>query len=122
MVRARIREDEGLAAVCRRFWGRRWRPAVAVVSEMAGIGHGKRRSRAGLARVCGDVQLAGALAALADGRRQAGSGMARNRARARLNWVSQGQRCGRCSGEAACRAGEPSGQGEEPPSEGLGGH
>ena len=25
-------------------------------------------------------------------------------------------------GEAACRAGEPSGQGEEPPSEGLGGH
>ena len=32
----------------------------------------------------------------ADGRRQAGSGMARNRARARLNWVSQGQRWGRC--------------------------
>ena len=30
------------------------------------------------------------------GRRQAGSGMARSRARARLNWVSQGQRCGRC--------------------------
>ena len=29
------------------------------------------------------------------GRRQAGSGMARSRARAR-NWVSQGQRCGRC--------------------------
>ena len=45
MVRARIREDEGLAAVCRRFWGCRWRPAVAVVSEMAGRGHGKRRSR-----------------------------------------------------------------------------
>ena len=22
-------------AVCRRFWGRRWRPAVAVMSEMA---------------------------------------------------------------------------------------
>ena len=30
------------------------------------------------------------------GRRQAGSGMARNRARASLNWVSQGQRWGRC--------------------------
>ena len=28
--------------------------------------------------------------------RQAGSGIARSRARARLNWVSQGQRCGRC--------------------------
>ena len=40
MVRARIRVDEGLAAVCRRFLGRRWRPTVAVVSEMAGtLGH-----------------------------------------------------------------------------------
>ena len=55
-----------------------------------GIGHGKRRSRTGLARVGGDV------GSVADGRRQAGSGMARSRARARLNWVSQGQRCGRC--------------------------
>ena len=31
-----------------------------------------------------------------DGRRQAGSGRARNRAKARLNWFSQGQRWGRC--------------------------
>ena len=30
------------------------------------------------------------------GRRQAGSGIARSRARALLNWVSQGQRWGRC--------------------------
>ena len=44
-----------------------------------GIGHGKRRSRTGLARVCGDV------GAVADGRRQAGSGMARNRAKAQLD-------------------------------------
>ena len=36
MVRARIWVAGGLAAVCRRFWGRRWRPTVAVVSEMAG--------------------------------------------------------------------------------------
>ena len=28
--------------------------------------------------------------------RQTGSGIARSRARAQLNWVSQGQRCGRC--------------------------
>ena len=35
-LRARIRVDGMLAAVCRRFWGRRWRPTVAVVSEMAG--------------------------------------------------------------------------------------
>ena len=33
---------------------------------------------------------------VADGRRQVGSGRARNRARARLNWFSQGQRRGRC--------------------------
>ena len=59
-----------------------------------GIGHGKRRSRTGLARVCGDVGLAGG--SVADGRRQAGSGMARSRARARLNCSSQGQRLGRC--------------------------
>ena len=31
-----------------------------------------------------------------DGRRQVGSGRARNRARAPLNWFSQGQRWGRC--------------------------
>ena len=55
-----------------------------------GIGHGKRRSRTELARVCGDV------GSVADGHRQAGSGMARSRARARLNWVSQGQCWGRC--------------------------
>ena len=40
------------------------------------------------------------LGSLVEGRRQrcrqAGNGRARNRARARLNWVSQGQRCGRC--------------------------
>ena len=59
-----------------------------------GIGHGKRRSRTGLARVCGDVGLAGG--SVADGLRQAGSGMARSRARARLNCSSQGQRRGRC--------------------------
>ena len=52
-------------------------------------------SRTGLARVCGDVRLGGWRVSC-DGRRQAGSGIARSRARARLNWVSQGQRCGRC--------------------------
>ena len=33
---------------------------------------------------------------MADVRRQAGSGRARSRAKARLNWFSQGQRCVRC--------------------------
>ena len=36
MIRARIRLDGRLAAVCQRFGGRRWRPTVAVVSEMVG--------------------------------------------------------------------------------------
>ena len=60
-----------------------------------GIGHGKRRSRTGtgaslpgrsVGRMAGQLQTG----------RQAGSGRARSRARARLNWVSQGQRWGRC--------------------------
>ena len=58
-----------------------------------GIGHGKRRSGTGLARVCGDVGLAGG--SVADGRRQAGRGMARSWARARLNCSFQGKRWGR---------------------------
>ena len=36
IIRAGIRVDGRLAAVCRRFGGRRCRPAVAVASEMAG--------------------------------------------------------------------------------------
>ena len=55
-----------------------------------GIRHGKTHSRTGLARVGGEV------GSVADVRRQAGSGRARSRAKARLNWVSQGQRCVRC--------------------------
>ena len=122
MVRARIREDEGLAAVCRRFWGCRWRPAVAVVSEMARRGHGKRRSRTGHWR-----EFAGTFSWR--GRWSTGG-------RAPSGWEWQGaQPCQgatelgfpgpalwQMQGEAACRAGEPSGQGEDPSSEGLGGH
>ena len=77
-------------------------------------------SRTGLARVCGDLRLSGGWV----GRRrcrQAGSGMARSRAKARLNFSAQGQRSGRCRVNRRAEAGEPSGQGEEPPPEGLGG-
>ena len=48
--------------------------------------------------------------------------MARSRARARLNWVSQGQRWGRCRVRRRAERGDSSGEGEEPPPEGLGGH
>ena len=63
---------------------------------MVGRGRSKRPSRTGLARVGGDVRLS--VGWLRHRRcRQAGSGRVRSRARALLNWASQGQRCGRCS-------------------------
>ena len=63
--------------------------------EMAGRGHSKRGSRTRVPRVCGEFGWPDG-GSVADGRRQAGSGIARSRARARVNWVSQGQRWGRC--------------------------
>ena len=50
---------------------------------------------AGNSRGPGWREFAGTLGQSQAGR-QAGSGMARSRAKARLNWVSQGQRWGRC--------------------------
>ena len=59
------------------------------------IGHGKSLSQTGRAQVGGDVRLS--VGWLRHRRcRQAGSGTARSRARARSNWASQGQRLGRC--------------------------
>ena len=108
-------------AVCRRFGGRRWRPAVAVMSGDGEIGHGKRRSRTGLARVCGDVRLAGWRASC----RRAPSGWEWNGSQPCQGATELGfprPALGKMPGEAACRAGDPSGQGEEASSEGLGGH
>ena len=56
---------------------------------------GERIRSRGLSRP-GWREIAGTLGQLQDGRRQAGNGMACSRAKARLNWVSQGQRRGRC--------------------------
>ena len=53
---------------------------------------------------------------------QTGDGRARNRARARLNWVFPGPALGKMQSEAARLAGEPAGQREEASSEGLGGY
>ena len=55
-------------------------------------------------------------------RRQAGSGRARNRARATVELGFPRPPLWQMQGEAAGRAGEPSGQGEEASPEGLGGH
>ena len=77
--------------------GGRELPAVAtggVAGRDGGIGRSRGHSRTGLARVCGDVGLAGG--SVAEGCRQAGSGMARSRAKTQLNFSAQGQRSGRC--------------------------
>ena len=81
---------------------------------------GERIRSRGLSRP-GWREIAGTLGQLQAGR-QAGNGMACSRAKARLNWVSQGQRPGEMQSEAARRAGDPSHQSEDPPPEGLGGH
>ena len=94
MIRARIWVDGRLGGGLQALLGAPMAAYSSCGEGDGGIGHGKRRSRTGLARVCGDVGLAGG--SVADGRRQAGSGMARSRARARLNCSSQGQRRGRC--------------------------
>ena len=94
MIRARIWVDGRLAGGLQALLGAPMAAYSGCGERDGGIGHGRRRSRTGLARVCGDVGLAGG--SVADGRRQAGSGMARSRARARLNCSSQGQRRGRC--------------------------
>ena len=78
-------------------------------------------SRTGLARVCGDLRT---ISVGGSGRRrcrQAGSGMARSRAKAAAELLSPRPAIRKMQGQPACRAGEPSGQGEEPPPEGLGG-
>ena len=94
MIRARIWVDGRLAGGLQALLGAPMAAYSGCGERDGGIGHGKRRSRTGLARVCRDVGLAGG--SVADGRRQVGSGMARSRARARLNCSSQGQRRGRC--------------------------
>ena len=92
-----------------------WPSAGAAMRGMA------REYAAGNARGPGWREFAGTLGQLQAGR-QAGSGMARSRAKARVNWDSQGQRRGEMQSEAARRAGDPSHQSEDPPPEGLGGY
>ena len=87
---------------------------------MVGRGHSKRPSRTGRARVGGDVQLAGWRVS---GRR-APSGWEWNGSQPDQGATElgfPGPALWQMQNEAACRADEPSGQGEEPASEGLGG-
>ena len=78
-------------------------------------------SRTGLARVGGDVQLAGWGSAgwlPPSGRKWQGS----QSCQGATELVFPGPALGQMQSEAARRAGEPSGEGEEASSEGLGGH
>ena len=68
---------------------------VVVVGEMVRAACDRRRSGTDLARVFEAVGKSSGWVRRQPCR-QAGNGRARNRARAPLNWVSQGQRWGRC--------------------------
>ena len=93
MVRARFRV-EGAVSVFSPRW-ETLRPSGDVgQGEMAGSGRSRRRSRHTGASWRGRSVVR--WVAQAPRCRQAGSGIARSRARARLNWISQGQCLGRC--------------------------
>ena len=85
------------------------------------MGRSRGHSRTVLARVGEDDGLPGEWIRRRR-RRQAGNGMARNRATGATELGLPRPALGKMQGEAARRAGEPSGQGEDPPPEGLGGH
>ena len=59
MIRARIRVDGKLEGGLQALFGGPMAAYRGCGERDGGIGHGKRRSRTGLARVCGDVWLAG---------------------------------------------------------------
>ena len=61
MIRARIWVDGRLAGGLQALLGAPMAAYSGCGERDGGIGHGKRRSRTGLARVGGDVQLAGTL-------------------------------------------------------------
>ena len=86
-----------------------------------GIRHGERRSRTGMARVGGDVQLAGGWVSgrrAPSGRKWQGS----QSSEGATELGFPGPALGKMQGEAARRVGEPSGDREEPPPERLGGY
>ena len=114
MIRARIWVDGRLAGGLQALLGAPMAAYSGCGEPDGGIGHG----RTGLARVCGDVGLAGG--SVADGLRQAGSGSQSGQGAAEL--LLPGPALGKMQGQSACRAGDPSGQGKDPSSEGLGGH
>ncbi len=127
MIRARIRVDGRLAGGLQALLGAPMAAYSGCGERNGGIGHGERGSRTGMARVGGDVQLAGRLTGRWDSGGRAPSGWEWNGSQpcqGATDLLLPGPALGKMQGELACRAGEPSGQGqgEEPSPEGLGGH
>ena len=86
-----------------------------------GIRHGERRSRTGMARVGGDVPLAGGRGSgrqVPSGRKWQGSQSSEGATELGFPRPALWQ----MQSEAARRVGEPSGEGEEPSPDGLGGY
>ena len=119
MIRARIWVDGRLAGGLQALLGAPMAAYSGCGERDGGIGHGKRRSRTGLARVCrGWVGWR-----VSGGRAPSGwewNGSQSGQGAAEL--LLPGPAPGKMQGQSACRAGDPSGQGKDPSSEGLGGH
>ena len=120
MIRARIWVDGRLVGGLQALLGAPMAAYSGCGERDGGIGHGKRRSRTGLARVCGGVGVGWRVSG---GRAPSGwewNGSQSGQGAAEL--LLPGPAPGKMQGQSACRAGDPSGQGKDPSSEGLGGH
>ena len=103
MIRARIWVDGRLAGGLQAFLGAPMAAYSGCGERDGGIGHGKRRSRTGLARVCGDVGLAGG--SVADGRRQAGSGITSQSGQGAAELLFPGPAPGKMQGQSGVPSG-----------------
>ena len=107
MIRTRIRVDGRLAGGLQALLGAPMAACSGCGEQDGGIGHGKRRSRTGMARVGGDVQLTGWR--VRGGRAPSGwewNGSQPGQGAAELGFPRP--MLGKMQGEAARRAGEPS--------------
>ena len=107
MIRARMWVDGRLAGGLQVLLGAPMAAYSDCGERDGGIGHGKRRSRTGLARVCGDVGLAGG--SVADGRPSGWKWNGSQSGQGAAELLLPGPAPGKMQGQSACRAGDPSG-------------
>ena len=118
MIRTRIWVDGKLAGGLRALLGAPMAAYSGCGEPDSGIGHGKRCSRTGVARVCGDVGLAGG--SVADGLRQGGRWNGSQPCQGATELGFPGPAPWKMQGQSARRAGDPPHQSEDPSPEGLG--